>query len=1182
MDKSMIFAVLGIAETRAEDEIRRAYREKLTENNPEDDPEGFKRLREAYEQALALAREPEEEEEEGEVDDTPAGKWMRRVAEVYFCLPRRLQESEWKALLADDICIDLEYGEEIKWKLFRFLADHYQLKSGVYRILDDFFGIREGEAEFKEHLPIGFVDFMFRKIEDLEGRDDFPYEWIEGEDTADYDQFQNRLYELEDALAEGNCKEAEQLVTVIEQLDIDHPFYRLAKARLAAAQEDRTAVDAARALIAGYPDNAKIQILAAEVLWNCGEKEEAAGVFADAGERLGTYYLAEKYLALYEKERGKLADAITHCLSAMQYSRDEALQELLKELDTAYLSQCEEALAAGMLSQKDADAMCVSYIRTERNSEGIDFMLGHPEYTEKMEDAHKYLCTLYYRAERYDESIAESRLWREAVTERLGKAARKGAEETGGEAGNPEGAEETGGEAGQEGADGPESDEDDRWQAALTYSYEGKALRKMAEKAEEEGGSPTGYYGRAHEAFEKALSYAPGQPNLRQDLLDLLILEEKYEEALEEADAILADNEEWFPAVVQKQKACSELGRAQEVVDLFYRAKELYAGYPPMYELAAEVFVEYRQLQDAEGIFEQAKEAGVESFGLDVLALRCERIGCRSDVSYFEALRRAEALLKKFEEGGAEKKELSELYYEMAIIEDCQYYEPFMHPGKAEEYIRKAIELRSDRPLKESAGYYYTYAYILQGAKKYKEAIDAYQKFVAGNGLTERSAMNLALCYDATGEWEEAIVFYQQALSINPEQDEVNRRIASVYKREGEDRDSMPLLRRALPYADRQIELTPENAFDYRARGILYRMLGMLDEAAADADAAIRLDKTNPYGLNLKGRILYHLEKYQQSLFYFKKAIANLEDPKENGWAMYTNAAEACQKMGKPGEAEEWYRKGIGLFEGSDQSWCYWELVLLYKAQKRYDEALLLLKESYEKGNMTEERYLSRRLGIQRVLCENKTQAKELEREALEIAEKFDSTDAWEDLSDIQYYYLLDLEKALETKKKVMDRVEAEKDWWGNKGKILERMRISWEAGNAEETKKWAGLYMEAIGQHYCFETEENPPLEQYINDPDDAFANLCNMVHYWIYSGEMDKAQEGLDRLKTMKICRDCRQCVCVEYEEACAMFYEAQGELERAYQCYLECRRKLPSSSMCYYKTETLGRKLKILPEE
>ena len=61
MDKKLAFQVLGIAETKEEDRIRQRYLSLLKDTNPEDDPEGFKRLREAYEAALRSAAERVEE-----------------------------------------------------------------------------------------------------------------------------------------------------------------------------------------------------------------------------------------------------------------------------------------------------------------------------------------------------------------------------------------------------------------------------------------------------------------------------------------------------------------------------------------------------------------------------------------------------------------------------------------------------------------------------------------------------------------------------------------------------------------------------------------------------------------------------------------------------------------------------------------------------------------------------------------------------------------------------------------------------------------------------------------------------------------------------------------------------------------------------------------------------------------
>ena len=87
MEPIEVFQILGIEQTKDERALKNAYRDKLTVTNPEDDPEGFKRLRMAYEEACRYAGTPEaEDNEEAELtleDDTPAGQWVRGVRKVY-------------------------------------------------------------------------------------------------------------------------------------------------------------------------------------------------------------------------------------------------------------------------------------------------------------------------------------------------------------------------------------------------------------------------------------------------------------------------------------------------------------------------------------------------------------------------------------------------------------------------------------------------------------------------------------------------------------------------------------------------------------------------------------------------------------------------------------------------------------------------------------------------------------------------------------------------------------------------------------------------------------------------------------------------------------------------------------------------------------------------------------------
>ena len=289
MEEQRIFEVLGIGETKDGDEIRRAYRKKLLSVNPEDNPEGFKRLRKAYESALAMCRRAEDTQEE---EDTPVSRYLKEAEAIYSSLSRRLDEEEWKRLANHELLDDLELEEEIRRKLFRYLVDHFRLPASVWQILDGAFGIVEGAGEVKEHLPEDFVNFMVWKCSEGADDSDFSFDKLEGEDRADYDTFianYNQLVRISREEAEDKeswRKEIGQKIAFMDTFGIRHPWYEMEKARymLLCGQKEE-AERMARALWDRGEKDIRMLFSGAYILKECGQVEEAAAVYQELLER---------------------------------------------------------------------------------------------------------------------------------------------------------------------------------------------------------------------------------------------------------------------------------------------------------------------------------------------------------------------------------------------------------------------------------------------------------------------------------------------------------------------------------------------------------------------------------------------------------------------------------------------------------------------------------------------------------------------------------------------------------------------------------------------------------------------------------------------------------------------------------------------------------------------------------
>lgn len=119
---------LGIEPTTDESLIRDAYRARLPAHHPETDPQGFQALRMAYENALRLAREEEEEEPEptleaSEHKDVEVPQAFLDFCELLDDPARRFNFAAWQAFVRSLDELPLEVLDDLSWGLYHRLAD---------------------------------------------------------------------------------------------------------------------------------------------------------------------------------------------------------------------------------------------------------------------------------------------------------------------------------------------------------------------------------------------------------------------------------------------------------------------------------------------------------------------------------------------------------------------------------------------------------------------------------------------------------------------------------------------------------------------------------------------------------------------------------------------------------------------------------------------------------------------------------------------------------------------------------------------------------------------------------------------------------------------------------------------------------------------------------------------------
>ncbi len=1157
MEKQMIFHILGIAETRDESAIKAAYLNLLRSTNPEDDPEGFKRLRQAYEGAVALAREALPQEDDPE---TPYDLWVGEVDRIYEDIRLRADPAAWKEVLSDPICDDLDTSLQAREALLVFLMDHIYLPRSVWQLIDRTFQIQADRQNLLNQFPENFLDYVIYYTQNEEFIDFDLFE-ITG-DEPDADAYIRTYLDLKHQLDQGLPADASARSAWLEQWDglrafgVYHPFQdceylRFCGAavsdgeadqpstaqetadRTGTAQEttDRTGTtqeaadktgtaqetadrlramqDIADRLCAMDYQNHYIRYYCGDAYWNLGRKEDAFRLWSRILSDYPDHYMAKYSIIRYLMEKGDYRQAKEYLLDLLDVNGSD--EDLLNDMRTANAHLMEEysALIADpeKADERQANTMELAWclFQNEKPEEAISLLESFEPEEEQLYSYENLYGRVLYREERYPEALVHLLRWLELI-----KATR------------------------DDGTQEMKKRISRRFRAChiLSGCFHGIGDQEQA----------LSYVEQAIEAAENWTD----RLSAMQYKAYLLFQYEQYEACIDVCDQTVAADSEYYPAYLQRMEAAFRLQKGQQVVDDFYRATDLYAGYYKPYLLAAQIFFYHSQFTDAKGVFARARENGVPFtpnmmlFEEKVLRNLADSSEAREDL--FKQLAKLQKLWEEDKEqkqaetasGRTLKKEESdtpkfdiedpsEIEFELGLLEWDNH-----HLDDALAHLTTAIGQNPER-----LQYRLIRGHIYLDKGSYQKALEEYGAAADDYENTPTLSYSRAQCYEGLNMKELARECLEKTLKLQEGFRDACWKLSGYYKERYLSGCDPKDFKKAEEYINRQLA-AEESCYYLVERGRLYMASFDLKAAIADFEKALTLDPKDWAACNNLGCCYKYLGDFPKAIECLEKAVLFLGE--EKNVLPYSNMADCYEALGD-------YRKAIWCYEQDlkafpHQMFLYEEVGLLYSYLEEYDKALEYLSKAPDRDDYCENTALIH------FLTGNKRKAIHFyERQLNAATEKNDKADLLYAMGSFYSDYLNDLPKALACYKRgllLSDRENRLMDLEWRASMTLFRM------GRRADAKNHAAKALEHFAKEECGVEEYYLGYRQFRP------ARLLRFGWLRICLGE---PEEGLRLLREMTACSRCRMCRragCFESYLFLGLYYEAIGDNTEALRLY------------------------------
>ncbi len=898
-----VWKVLGIEKTKDKDAIKKAYRDKLVNVNPEDDQEGFMTLRESFEEAMAYADKAEEDEEE----EVELSEIERKLLEIYNDFNRRINPDEWRAVFAGDEFVALDTCEESRNQVLEFLMHHSYVPHKVFKLIVKTFQLEEMKEELREAFPEDFIEFIIANGRYDDRLDYYLFEEV-GNDVDEYIRQYNRLRSLRDE----NFVEAEaKLIEKIEALDCKHPYMEMAKlsheihkineqVSPEGGVEERakrfgTELEVlqkrADELLERYPEDEFLLICAGDYAIARLSYEEALGYFEKAKEfALDTYSarsrIARVYCDLERYEEAK--DVYLELLDINPY--DDSSHMGLKVCSENIAKQLEKAVEDNSEDNKSKLKLGWCYYRNNEFEKAKELLLSfEPDEEDKLEYnnlfGRQYLYTRDYNTALEKFFICKELI--EAIPD----------------------------------DDTSEKAVKDRSKAEYINYFIGTCYFKQ-------------------DKYEEAREYLVNAEAVSNELAgaindELCQIEYKcgnYEECIRIAEEFLDKNESYntYLYMAKSLYALREYGAA---INACENAISLYPYAPEPYDVMLDIYWDNDMLDHMKQIIERYDNTGSKGVSIELHRARL----ARCDKKYEESLEILKVVDEHIDEAGCTRDFVADFYASYAIT-----YLYLDRDEEAIKYMEQELQIEPERcfAIERLAGVYHA-------NKKFEKALEWYKKLLS---LTEdedyknKAYSGIAAAYACMKDFENAKKTFEECEADIGYEDFYVIDHAELLVR-------MNDLDGAKALIDKCVDIIEDRTIVQYCYGNLccfYGNAGMLEEAYEYYQKGAKFNPKDAMIYRSMGQIYYDHGMYDKAIEFLQKAYEVDTENESYICGPYLMAVSKVDDVTKP-EYKEYVEVGLSQVENANTPYKLNRKIEMYLGLGEYEKALEAAEESLSK-----------------------------------------------------------------------------------------------------------------------------------------------------------------------------------------------------------------------------------------